>query len=159
MFVPINGYEDYYTINEEGMIYSIKNKMLLKPYNNRGYLAVDLCVDGVKKRFLIHRLVAQQFLPNSDNHQVIDHIDRNKHNNDVKNLRWTTQSINTRNWERKTNNSGYPNIYITKYGTYNVRINLDNKRIYDKSFKTLDEALSERDCAFDFYGIENPCYK
>ena len=157
MFVPINGFEDYYTINEEGIIYSIRRKRLLKPINHPdGYLRVGLWVDGIKKTFNIHRLVALQFLPNSDNHPVIDHIDRNKHNNDVKNLRWTSISINTRNVPNRTE---YPNIEIRPNGTYKVRISLNRKVIYDKTFKTLDEALSERDCAFDFYGIENPCYK
>ena len=157
MFVPINGYEKYYTINEEGMVYSIRSKMLLKPtIEKEGYLVVSLKVDGISKQFRIHRLVAQQFLPNSDNNSIIDHIDRNKQNNDVKNLRWTTASINMRNVANRTE---YPNIEISKYGTYRVRIKLNKKFIYDKTFKTLDEALSERDCAFDFYGIENPCYK
>ena len=162
MFVPINGFEDYYTINEEGIIYSIRSKRLLKPFNhNNGYLTIELCVDGLKKRVMIHRLVAQQFLPNPNNYPIIDHIDRNKHNNDVKNLRWTTASVNNRNRNRNRtiNKTIYPNIYIRPNGTYKVVIMLDYKYVFNKTFKTLDEALSERDCAFDFLGIENNCYK
>ena len=160
MFVPINGYEKYYTINEEGEVYSKYRKRLLIPTYTNGYLTTELCVDGLRKRFRIHRLIAIHFIPNPNNYTIIDHIDRNKLNNSIKNLRWTTYSINNRNSPNRTE---YPNIRITKYGNYQVQITLDNKNVYNKNvynktFKTLDEALSERDCAFDFYGIENHCY-
>ena len=57
------------------------------------------------KTFSIHRLVAEAFLPNPDNKEQVDHIDRNKHNNVVSNLRWATRSENQ--WNRSRNDDQY----------------------------------------------------
>jgi hypothetical protein len=159
IFEPLKGYEEYYNINRNGEVYSkFKNRILI-PYkqsiknSNLKYLRLEL--QG--KKYFIHRLLALQFLPNPNDYPIIDHIDRNTLNNNLNNLRWTTISVNRGNCDG-WNKSGYKNIRITKSNTYEVSIYLNGKTIYDKSFKTLDEALSERDCAYDFYGIENNCY-
>jgi hypothetical protein len=47
-----------------------------------------------------HRLVAETFIPNPEEYEVIDHIDRNKSNNHVSNLRWCTQFENSTSWKR-----------------------------------------------------------
>jgi len=156
IFEPIRNYEKHYSINRLGEIYSNKHKKNLKPSDNgSGYLKVVLTKNKIKKTIKIHRLLALQFIPNPNNYPIIDHIDRNRSNNSLDNLRWTTYSENNRNCNRP-NKSGFPNIYINKVGNYQVRITLNRKYIFNKTYKTLDEALSERDCAFDYYGLENP---
>ena len=158
-FEPIIGFEERYSINRLGEVYNNKTKRLLKPYDDgQGYLKVDFRINKIGICPKLHRLLALQFLPNPNNYQLIDHIDQNKYNNSLDNLRWTTYSVNLRNWVRTTN-SGFPNININKWGFYRVVIYLNKKRLFDKTFKTIDEALSERDWAFDYYGIENNCYK
>lgn len=52
------------------------------------------------KRYYIHRIVAETFIPNPDNKPYIDHIDRNPSNNNVENLRWVTVSENNYNSRR-----------------------------------------------------------
>lgn len=47
-----------------------------------------------------HRLVAETFIPNPNRYEVVDHIDRDKSNNHVSNLRWCTQFENSSSWER-----------------------------------------------------------
>lgn len=63
----------------------------------RGYKRVGLYNNKKHKRFMVHRLVAQAFIPNPDNKPQIDHIDGNRLNNTVKNLRWVTMKENNNN--------------------------------------------------------------
>ena len=51
----------------------------------------------------IHRLVAEVYIPNPDNKPIVDHIDTDKTNNDVNNLRWVTQEENMRNEQTREN--------------------------------------------------------
>lgn len=61
--------------------------------NSRGYKRVQYN----EKRYLIHRLVAETFLDNPNNYSTVDHIDRNKENNNVENLRWADMSVQIQN--------------------------------------------------------------
>lgn len=79
-----------YIIYSDGVIWSGISKRFLKPQNINGYL----CVVLHKKRYRIHRLVAESFIPNSNNKPFINHKDGNKLNNDVNNLEWVTKSEN-----------------------------------------------------------------
>lgn len=97
----IIGYEGHYQISNLGRVKSFKkNKssgIVMKPYdNNRGYLLVDLMKNGVRERYLIHRLVAQYFIHNKEPevNTIVNHIDGNKINNLISNLEWTTQQYN-----------------------------------------------------------------
>ncbi len=84
----IEGYEDY-EVSTWGRVWSYLSNKFLKPYcNGRGYLRVSL--NPGNKWMAIHRLVAQAFIPNPDNHPIVDHIDFNTINNHVENLQWHT---------------------------------------------------------------------
>lgn len=84
-----------YDINELGEIYSHKtNKILTGTIYNTGYKMVRLTIEGKKKGYAIHRLVAQTFIPNPDNLPVVNHKDGNKLNNHMNNLEWVSQSKN-----------------------------------------------------------------
>lgn len=63
--------------------------------NNKGYLKVILCKDGKTKQLLVHRLVANAFIPNPLNLPFINHKDEDKTNNAVSNLEWCSQQYNT----------------------------------------------------------------
>ena len=63
----------------------------------RGYIYVGLMKDGVRFHFKVHRLVAEAFIPNPENKPCVDHIDTNKSNNTVSNLRWCTIKENMNN--------------------------------------------------------------
>lgn len=62
--------------------------------NNKGYLFVCAKENGRRKNLLIHRLVAEAFIPNPENKPEVNHIDGNPHNNRVDNLEWVTSSEN-----------------------------------------------------------------
>ena len=70
-----------------------KGRLLVKHDNGKGYFAY--LIDG--KHIYIHRLVAMTFIPNPENKEQVDHIDGNKANNCVDNLRWATRSENLMN--------------------------------------------------------------
>ena len=91
------GYENLYKVSNFGNVMSLihKKPRLLKPgKNNKGYLLVDLQVFNEHKRFLIHRLVAQAFIPNPYNLPQVNHKDECKTNNRVENLEWCDQLYN-----------------------------------------------------------------
>lgn len=52
-----------------------------------------------KKSYLVHRLVAETFIENPENKPFVDHINGDRHDNSVSNLRWATASENNRNTE------------------------------------------------------------
>jgi len=99
----IKGYENLYKINKKGEIYSCGKGIIMKPQETEdGYLYVNLRgfdKEGNKKKIKhsIHRLLALQYIPNPDNKPEIDHIDRNKKNNDLSNLRWVSKIENRNN--------------------------------------------------------------
>ena len=96
--MEIKGFENY-LIYEDGRVYSKnRNGRFLKPVDNGcGYLQVLLCKDGKKKNMLVSRLVALHYIPNHANKEMVDHIDRNRLNNNINNLRWVTASENSYN--------------------------------------------------------------
>jgi hypothetical protein len=94
----IKGFEGLYTVDECGNVYSIRShKYLKQKYDRYGYKTVHLCNNRNDKFPTVHKLVAEAFIPNDDplNKTTIDHIDANKDNNCVNNLRWMTASENT----------------------------------------------------------------
>lgn len=89
-----------YEVSSEGKVRNLKTGRILKPsYNTFGYAMVDLTGasnDKTKKTYkLVHRLVAQAFIPNNDQSKtVINHKDENPRNNSVANLEWCTYKYN-----------------------------------------------------------------
>lgn len=92
----INNYDNYY-INEDGKVYNSNTKKYLKgSIGENGYLYYRLSKNNKKKMFYAHRLVAENFIDNPNNYEVVNHIDGNKLNNNVNNLEWVTYSENTK---------------------------------------------------------------
>ena len=103
----IEGYEECYQISNLGRVKSLKfNKdRILKPRKDKyGYLQVGLCKDGKVKRYLVHRLVANAFIPNSNNLEDINHINEIKTDNRLSNLEWMTHRDNIRYSKTKSVN-------------------------------------------------------
>jgi hypothetical protein len=107
----------------------------------RCYAGVVLHMNGIETHYRTHRLVAEAFIPNPENKEMIDHINRIKIDNRVENLRWATRSENLINQADRTR---HKHIYPNRNG-YVVRIRRDNQFVYDKWFNTLDEAIIARD--------------
>ena len=92
--------------------------------NDRGYLGVQ--ING--KRHYVHRLVAQTFIPNPQNKPQIDHINGNKQNNYVENLRWCTSKENFHNpisYKRNSESKfGYKNHHSRAINQYSLDMTL-----------------------------------
>lgn len=97
-YVYIKGYEGLYTISRSGNVYSLTKHVNLSPRLGRsGYMEVRLKKDGKVSHKSLHRLLAIAFIPNPENKPCIDHIDGNRMNNKIENLRWCTSKENSNN--------------------------------------------------------------
>lgn len=94
---------DGYEVSNLGRVKSYKydkiNGKIMNPYKDtKGYLQIDLQLDGRKREnrvhLAVHRLVAMAFIPNSDNLPQVNHKDEDKTNNCVDNLEWCTNDYN-----------------------------------------------------------------
>lgn len=91
----IDGYENKYQISNFGRVRNCKKNLILKPIINKfGYLKINLYSNKKMKTYLIHRLVAQAFIPNPNNLPIVHHKDENPSNPHVNNLEWCTQKHN-----------------------------------------------------------------
>lgn len=85
-----------FAISDAGRIYDLNNNKEVKQYTNKeGYQIVYLN-DFNKKDYpkAVHRLVAEAFIDNPNNYNVVNHKDEDKTNNNINNLEWCTQSYN-----------------------------------------------------------------
>lgn len=126
----IENYEGYYQISNLGRVRSLdrivkrsdgrienrKGKLMSTRVSNSNKAKnknasdrenITLNKDGQIKHHLIHRLVAQAFIPNPENKKTVNHIDGDSLNNIVTNLEWATHSENV---IHAYNNNLYPNI-------------------------------------------------
>lgn len=142
------GYEDCYEISNLGNIRSKPNRQntkrqgrLIKTHQGKNdYIYVCLSKDGTSKTWNIHRLVALTFLDNPLNLSQVDHIDRNKSNNVVTNLRWVSNAENQANRGMPKNNTS-GEMYITVL--YRVSI-IRNGVKTQKAFNSMEEAKQFR---------------
>lgn len=112
------------------------NPQVLKPsIGTHGYPVVNIR----QKVYCVHRLVAESFIPNPECLPCVDHIDRDRTNNHISNLRWVSFSENLCN---KTTKTGYHHIHKAPYGRFTVRFSDYN---YCKNYKSLEEAIFARD--------------
>ena len=90
----IKDYVGLYWISDLG---NVKNRhgRILKPEIRSGYYSVDLCKNGIRKKYRIHRLVAEAFIENPDNLPIINHKDENRLNNKANNLEWCDNIYNS----------------------------------------------------------------
>jgi hypothetical protein len=95
----VAGYEGLYQVSDQGNVRSRRRRGssggILKPKVDRnGYVQVELYRKGQRKNILVHRLVAETFIPNPLNLPQVNHKDENPKNNAVDNLEWCTQKYN-----------------------------------------------------------------
>lgn len=130
----IKNYEGLYQISNLGRVKSLNyhregKDQILKSYidtrEGKGYYRVTLCKNGKTKRFQVHRLVAETFIPNPLNLPQINHKNEDKSLNVVENLEWCTAKYNM------------------NYGTAKQRIGKSNSKTLYQMDKETNEVIAE----------------
>lgn len=144
---PVCGFETLYQVSNEGRVMSLKCgriKIMKTPCSN-GYPNVCLMKDKTKHICRVHRLVAEAFLQPVENKLEIDHIDRNRSNNHITNLRYadrSDQSINRNTYS----NTGHKNISKhASSGWYHILIRRHGVIVLNSAHPNLEEAIFHRD--------------
>jgi hypothetical protein len=119
LWAPIKGWEEYYHVSTYGRIKSLsrviekcrldidhvfkyykKERIRKSCYNNKGYNTLLFCRDGVQHTIMVHRIVAETFIPNPYNLPDINHINCIRSDNHVENLEWVTTQDNVLHAQR-----------------------------------------------------------
>ena len=150
-FITITQCPDY-EISNLGRIRNKKTQKILKQSIIKGgYKVVTL----KQKTFYVHKLLGIAFIQNPLNKLCIDHINNDKLDNNLLNLRWVTYNENNQNRSLSKNNllgiKGVRKIYNDKFV---ARVKFNNKEYHLGSFKTLEEAQKARKIkASELFGI------
>ena len=136
--------DDRYEVSDDGLIRNAETGRVLKQRDSNGYRTCYITRDGRTSCYMVHRVVAKAFVPMIEGKNVVDHINRDKTDNTVQNLRWTDTSQNNRNRSRfHSKTDGLHNI--TQNGNKFVVSFMQNRETTRKSFETQEEAIAWRD--------------
>lgn len=115
-FIKISGYDNY-SVSNKGRVRNDKSGRILKLHTiPQGYFQAQLSKGGKVYHLLVHRLVAEAFLPNPNQFPIINHINEDKGDNRVENLEWCTYqyNLNYKSRDRRTpvelDGEKYPSI-------------------------------------------------
>ena len=144
-YANITGYPNY-QVSTFGNVKNDKSGRILKPGLSDGYFKVDLRVDGDSSNKKIHKLVANAFLENPENKKNVDHVDRNRLDNHLSNLRFATGSENAQNKSMMTNNtSGVAGVsWYKKTSKWTVHITINGVHKNQGYFVNKDDAITAR---------------
>jgi hypothetical protein len=155
----IPGLKSYYFASNLGRIYSISRSFNFPMRNGEnqirttpgrilnqlltpsGYLRVQISVDGYKRKYYTHVLIAKTFLEHGQARTIINHKDSDKTNNKIENLEWSTNRENSLHGQIGKTKTGVPGIYFhPTRQRFQGAILFGKKRIGIGDHKTLDEA-------------------
>ena len=146
IYKVIEGFENY-SVSNLGNVKNNTTNKILKPYpDSGGYYQVGLSKTNKKTCFLLHRLVGLQFLDSTDEKLEVDHIDNDRSNNKLINLRWATRSQNNYNRAiQKNNTSGTKGISFNKNkNKWEAYIRIDGIKITLGKFTDKQDAINAR---------------
>jgi len=159
-FDDVIGYEGHYLVSDRGRVLSlertrkgrgesnvgVRERMLKPRLFSSGYLCVHLSKDGKVKPFLVSRLVALTFLEREKDKPTVDHINRDRTDNRLENLRWANQTEQIRN---TSSFKGHIQISFSKSrkrpSMWRVRFRYENEKVKIKSFLTEHDARAFAD--------------
>ena len=163
MWKDVLNWETLYEVNENG---EVRNKLtqhiLVGDINGGGYHRVRLYNKNhipSKRRFFVHRLVAQAFIPNEYNLPEVNHKDMNKANNHISNLEWVDRKTNERHCRRNGGKLYRP--FVVEYNDdrqiiFEVTADLANE--LNVTPATVRSWLHKRYRGYEKYNIKNISY-
>ena len=134
-------------------IWSVKSNRFLNKSTNRRYQKISIRTGDKIHDYDIHRLVALYFIPNPENKKYVDHINRDKHDNRIENLRWTDARENTLNSEKHENSKGYS--WSKQKQRWRACIRINRKLKHLGYVKTEEEARKLYEKAVDELNASN----
>jgi hypothetical protein len=146
IYAMISDYPNY-AVSSYGNVLNIKTGRMLKPgIDGNGYYYVNLYKNKAMTHKKNHRLVIAAFLGNTENKLCTDHIDRDRLNNNISNLRYATYSENNQNRSKcKNNTSTCTGVSFYKnLNKWRVLINLNGKQAHVGYYANFDEAVTSR---------------
>lgn len=163
----VKGYEGLYQVSNFGRVKSLlrfnnyynaiykeqkkriqKERLLNIRKTPRGYLQVCLTANSLSNNKLVHRLVAEAFIPNPLNKPQVNHIDGNKENNKVSNLEWMTSQENNKHAHKIGLNKSHNKRKVNQY---------DLDWNYIKTWNSITDFLKETNLNLKNSGITSCC--
>ena len=128
-----NNEETNYSVSTEGEIRNDKTNRILKgTYKTNEYHTIQLSINKQQKSFMVHRLVAEAFCDNPNHYNIVDHIDRNKYNNNYQNLRWVNSKANALNSAHPQSSNRIRKYYKDIFDENWVNVFGDNRYMINK---------------------------
>lgn len=134
-----------YTVYSDGRVFTkprrgVRSCFRKLTLDRTGYLRVALCFNGAYTKYLVHRLVAEAFLPNPESKPQVNHINGIKTDNRVENLEWCTSSENIAH--------AYATGLTINHGDNNGNSKLNEQQVHD--IRALKGKMSQRKIAAVF---------
>lgn len=126
----VKGYEGLYEVSNFGNVKSLarfgtKGKIMNARDNGKGYYRIKLTKNNKEKMMMLHRIIAEAFIPNVENKRCVNHINGIKTDNRIENLEWCTHSEN----RIHAINIGLVNFESQKKGI--KVLNTETKQVYE----------------------------
>ena len=136
------GYEGKYAISEDGRVFNLIRGIEMKQHDIDGYMCVKFRVNNEIKNYRVHRLVYTAFKGRIIDNLVIDHIDGNKKNNNIENLRQlpNRENCNLGIQEKRKDKLPRGVRRFNKDNMFGAEIGIEKERYYLGTFKTPEEA-------------------
>lgn len=163
------GFDGFYEVSNTGRVRSVdriiksskrshfklKGKIVGNK-NNAGYMVVTISKELLSEERLIHRIVAEAFIPNPNNLPQVNHINGDKKDNRVENLEWVSNRENTCHARVGKFTSKHSNVcWLPDRKKWKSYIQINNKRIQLGRFDTEEEAFAAVQKVRSDFGISN----